>query len=399
MNSIGVADQRSDPAPPAGSPVPLSMAACSPVRERSLRAAEIGQSPQAMPATSGYGLAVPRADGSGAPNPSPYAAEPALRPDPPSDRQPAAPSKPSRRAKSASAQVRFLPPFHTVWLTAPGVNVDEESGVFVRQPIAILDSGVGGLTVVKEVMRQLPRERIVYFGDTGRAPYGPRPAEEVIRFTREIVEFLARFDPKLIVVACNTATAYALEAVRPLVKAPVVGVILPGARAAVRRTKTGTVGVIGTEGTIRSGAYERVLKSLSPRIEVVSLACPTFVPIVERGAFRSAETYRIVAESLEPLRRTPIDTLILGCTHYPFLADAISAAMGPDIALISSAEETAREISAMLQESERLSDVMEVPVHQFYCSGDSDLFQTIARQWLREQTACVPIVWQVPCIR
>jgi glutamate racemase len=258
---------------------------------------------------------------------------------------------------------------------------------------------VGGLTVVKEVMRQLPRERIVYFGDTGRAPYGPRPAEEVIRFTREIVDFLARFDPKLIVVACNTATAYALEAVRPLVKAPVVGVILPGARAAVRRTATGAVGVIGTEGTIRSGAYERVLKSLSPRIEVISLACPMFVPIVERGAFRSSETYRIVAETLAPLRRTAIDTLILGCTHYPFLADAISAAMGPDIALISSAEETARDISGMLRESERLADGTEVPVHQFFCSGDHGLFQMIARQWLREQTAGAPIVWQVPCIR
>lgn len=258
---------------------------------------------------------------------------------------------------------------------------------------------MGGLTVVKEVMRQLPRERIIYFGDTGRAPYGPRPAEEVIRFTREIVDFLARFDPKLIVVACNTATAYALEAIRPHVKAPVVGVIRPGARAAVKRTTTGTIGVIGTEGTIRSGAYERVLKSLSPRIQVVSLACPMFVPIVERGAFQSPETYRIVAETLKPLRRTPIDTLILGCTHYPFLADAISAAMGPDIALISSAQETARDISTMLQESGRLSEWTDVPVHHFYCSGDPELFQTIARQWLKEQTAGVPIVWRVPCIR
>jgi len=340
-------------------------------------------------------------DDSGSPDICPYAAKPENR----TAGRPPAPGRTSGFFASASgaipqqAQVRFLPPLHTLWLTAPGVNVDEESGVFVRQPIAILDSGVGGLTVAKEVMRQLPRERIVYFGDTGRAPYGPRPAEEVIRFTREIVDFLARFDPKLIVVACNTATAYALEAIRPLVKAPVVGVILPGARAAVRRTATGTVGVIGTEGTIRSGAYERVLKALSPRIEVVSLACPMFVPIVERGAFRTSETYRIVAETLAPLRRTAIDTLILGCTHYPFLADAISAAMGPDIALISSAEETARDISAILRETDRQSDGTDVPVHQFYCSGDPGLFQTIARQWLREQTAGVPIVWQVPCIR
>lgn len=278
-------------------------------------------------------------------------------------------------------------------------NYDEESGVHVRQPIAILDSGVGGLTVVKEVMRQLPREKIVYFGDTGRAPYGPRRADEVIRFTREIVEFLVRFDPKLIVVACNTATAYALEAIRPLVAAPVVGVIQPGARAAVRRTASGAVGVIGTEGTIRSGAYEQVLRKLSPRIEVVSQACPMFVPIVERGDFRSAETYRVVAETLEPLRRTPIDTLILGCTHYPFLTDAISAAMGPDIALISSAEETARDISTILQEMGRLTGGDDMPLHQFYCSGDAELFQTIARLWLKEHIEAAPIVWQVPCLR
>lgn len=172
----------------------------------------------------------------------------------------------------------------------------------MQQPIAILDSGVGGLTVVKEVMRQLPREKIIYFGDTARAPYGPRPSEEVLRFTREIVDYLIQFNPKMIVIACNTATAVALKDIRSRVNVPVVGVIYPGARAAIGRTQTGYVGVIGTEGTINSGAYEVALKRLRPDIEVFSKACPKFVPLVERGNFRSTETYDAVQSSLQGLK-------------------------------------------------------------------------------------------------
>lgn len=163
------------------------------------------------------------------------------------------------------------------------VTFNEESGVYVQQPIAILDSGVGGLTVVKEVMRQLPREKIIYFGDTARTPYGPRPAEEVIRFTREIVDYLIQFRPKMIVIACNTATAFALEDIRSRVTVPVIGVIHPGARAAINRTQSGFVGVIGTEGTINSGAYQDALKQLKPQIEVISRACPKFVPYCRRS--------------------------------------------------------------------------------------------------------------------
>jgi glutamate racemase len=268
----------------------------------------------------------------------------------------------------------------------------------VQQAIAVLDSGVGGLTVVKEVMRQLPREKILYFGDTARTPYGPRPSEEVLRFTRQIVDYLTQYQPKMIVIACNTATAVALQDIRSRVDIPVVGVINPGARAAIGRSKTGVIGVIGTEGTIKSGAYETALKRLSPRLEVIGRACPDFVPFVEDGNFRSDETFRVVSESLAPLKQGAMDCLILGCTHYPFLSETISEVMGPDVSLISSAEETAREISTILHENNQLAGRDEMPVHQFFCSGEPRKFQDIAQAWLGEQIRLTPVVWQVPYI-
>lgn len=270
--------------------------------------------------------------------------------------------------------------------------------MYVQQPIAILDSGVGGLTVVKEVMRQLPREKIIYFGDTARAPYGPRPAAEVKRFTGEVVDYLIQYRPKMLIIACNTATAVALEDIRSDVAIPVAGVIHPGARAANARTQTGVIGVIGTEGTIRSGAYEQALKQLSASNEVISLACPRFVPLVEKGNFRSIETFEAVSESLQPLKERRLDTLILGCTHYPFLADTISEVMGKEITLISSAEETAGEISAILHDRGCMARNDELPVHQFFCSGDPRIFKAIAQQWLGEQIDLTPVVWQIPNI-
>jgi len=280
----------------------------------------------------------------------------------------------------------------------PSYLTKRKRGVLVQQAIAVLDSGVGGLTVVKEVMRQLPREKILYFGDTARAPYGPRPAQEIIRFTREIVDYLAQYQPKMMVIACNTATAVALEDIRSRVAIPVVGVINPGARAAIGKTKTGRIGVIGTEGTIRSGAYEQALHRLSPHVEVVSKACPAFVPLVENGHFRSAETRQVVFENLAPLTSRSLDCLILGCTHYPFLAETISEAMGPNVTLISSADETAREISTILHENNQLAGNGFSPIHQFFCSGDSKKFQEIAQTWLGEQIRLTPVVWQVPHI-
>nr|WP_275444463.1 glutamate racemase [Paenibacillus sp. ACRRX] len=275
---------------------------------------------------------------------------------------------------------------------------DEGSGVFVQQAIAMLDSGVGGLTVVKEVMRQLPREKIIYFGDTARSPYGPRSSEEVRLFTRQIVDYLIQYQPKMIVIACNTAAAVALEDIRQHVSVPVVGVIHPGARAAISATKSGYIGVIGTDVTVKSGAYVQALRRLSPHVEVISQSCPQFVPLVEKGMYRSEETWSVVRESLDAVRATPIDTLVLGCTHYPFLTEPIQEVMGSGVELINSAEETAREVSTILQDKNQLAEKDDMPVHQFFCSGDQEMFQRIAKEWLGDQIQDIPCIWQVPHI-
>ncbi|HEX7057294.1 MAG TPA: glutamate racemase [Bacilli bacterium] len=265
----------------------------------------------------------------------------------------------------------------------------------MQQAIAILDSGVGGLTVVKEVMRQLPREKIIYFGDTARTPYGPRPAREVLAFTRQIVDYLLQFQPKLIVIACNTATAVALDEIRDESPVPVIGVIYPGARAAIKMTRNGKIGVIGTEGTVKSGSYEKALRSINPNLELFSSACPLLVPLVEKGLYHQEEAIGVVRNQLAPLLDIPIDTLILGCTHYPFLADAISKVMGPGVELISSAEETAREIGTILHHSGQLAHSEILPIHQFHCSGDPAIFRKIAQEWLGDEVAVSPVVWQV----
>ncbi|AWB46858.1 glutamate racemase [Paenibacillus sp. CAA11] len=265
----------------------------------------------------------------------------------------------------------------------------------MQQAIAILDSGVGGLTVAKEVIRQLPREKIIYFGDTARTPYGPRSSEEVRLFTEQIVNFLIQFNPKMIVIACNTATAAALDFIAAKVNIPVIGVIHPGARAAISATKNGRIGVIGTLGTIRSGAYTEALQQLSPYVQIVSEACPELVPLVEQGQFYTDHTKEVVYRSLASIRQYDMDCLILGCTHYPFLRQAIKDVMGPKVKLISSDEETAREISTVLYNKGQLASGDETPVHQFYCSGDPVIFRSIARDWLGEEIQLTPIVWQV----
>lgn len=265
----------------------------------------------------------------------------------------------------------------------------------MQQAIAILDSGVGGLTVVKEVMRQLPQEKILYFGDTARTPYGPRSQEEVRAFTRQIVRFLTGFHPKMIVIACNTATAAALEDIRKRVSIPVIGVIYPGARAAIKKTRTKVVGVIGTEGTIQSRAYEHALQRISPGIRVISRACPLLVPLVETGRFGTEEAINTVRESLHPLIGEPLDCLILGCTHYPFLQPSISRVMGENVQLISSAEETAREMSAILQDKGRLAKSDVRPRHEFFCSGDTRMFKRIAQNWLGMDIQVTPVVWNL----
>lgn len=265
--------------------------------------------------------------------------------------------------------------------------------VSVQQAIAVLDSGVGGLTVAGEIMRQLPREQILYFGDTARTPYGPRTPSEVLFFTKQIVDFLLLYRPKMIVLACNTATAAALEPIRSMVGIPVVGVIEPGSRAAIKHSRSKTVGVIGTEGTIRSGAYDQALKGICPDIHVVSLACPAFVPIVEQGLYESEEARRIVMETLAPLNDRNMDCLILGCTHYPFLSGFISEAVGEEVKLINSADETAREISAILYAGGIQNRGTRPPKHRFFCSGDPRMFRIIAEGWLNHPVDVTQVAW------
>lgn len=252
----------------------------------------------------------------------------------------------------------------------------------MSQPIAVIDSGVGGLTVVQEIIRQIPREEIVYFGDTARCPYGPRSREEVRNFSLQLIHFLEQFNPKMLVIACNTATAVILEELRESYSIPVIGVIHPGVRAAIKVTLSGRIGVIGTIGTIQSSLYEEALKQVHPGLYITSLACPAFVPLVEQGKLDHEEAFDIVYEALKPLEKENIDTLILGCTHYPLLAPIIQDVMG-DVKLISSADETAREMSTILFHKNLFSKDFCRPVHRFFASGKKEVFQKIAEEWLR----------------
>ncbi|GBF10858.1 glutamate racemase [Tepidibacillus sp. HK-1] len=254
-----------------------------------------------------------------------------------------------------------------------------------EQPIGILDSGVGGLTVVKEIFRQLPKEKVIYFGDTARCPYGSRPAEEVKEFTLEIVNFLVKQKVKMIVIACNTATAAALDTVKEKVNIPVVGVIGPGSLAAIKHTKTGKIGVIGTEGTIFSGAYEQTLKKINPKLSIVSQACPSLVPLVESGIQEKEEIKKIVNEALKPIAKKEIDSLILGCTHYPILSEYIQEVVGSHVKLLSSAEETAREVSTILHYQNIAAHHLNSSAHRFYTTGDPIHFKQIAEQWLGQK--------------
>lgn len=214
--------------------------------------------------------------------------------------------------------------------------------------IGVFDSGVGGLTVLHEIVKALPHEEHIYFGDTGRTPYGTKSAETITRFSLENVEFLVRRGIKLLVVACNSASAVALDAIRARFTIPVIGVIEPGARAAVAATRTGRVGVIGTEATIASGAYSTALRALRPALELYVRACPLFVPLAEEGWTDGPIARQVADTYLASLARSGIDTLILGCTHYPLLKPLVAEVMGPGVRIVDSGEETARAVAAAL---------------------------------------------------
>ncbi len=248
--------------------------------------------------------------------------------------------------------------------------------------IGIFDSGVGGLTVLRELARALPQEDTIYFGDTARVPYGTKSPDTVIRYSQEIASFLMTRDIKLLVVACNTASAVALPALRRQLPIPVVGVIEPGARRAVEVTKSGVVGVIGTAGTIRSSAYSRAIKRLNPNISVLAKPCPLFVPLAEEG-WTDNEIARLTAHQyLDELRQAGVDSLVLGCTHYPLLKKIIAETMGPQVALVDSAEETARTVAAILQEKKLLRPAAEQGNHHYYVTDVPAGFIRVGNRFL-----------------
>lgn len=250
------------------------------------------------------------------------------------------------------------------------------------RPIGIFDSGVGGLTVARAVFDLLPHEPIVYVGDTARFPYGPRPLDEIRSFAMEIAAHLLSRDVKMLVVACNSIEVAAIRHVTEAAGIPVVGVIDPGARAAVHVTRNGRVGLIGTEATVASGAYERAIDTTGADVVLFSQACPAFVEHVERGDTSSNVLLAAARGYLLPLQEEGVDTLILGCTHYPLLSGLISYVMGPDVVLVSSAEETAKDVYAMLLERGLQRVDAGPPRHEFLCTGDPTQFQAVAEHFL-----------------
>jgi glutamate racemase len=249
-------------------------------------------------------------------------------------------------------------------------------------PVGVFDSGIGGLTVAHEVIRQLPHESVIYFGDTARVPYGPKSPDTVRRYSREIAGFLRDEGVKSIVVACNTATAHALPVLREEFDMPVIGVVEPGARASVAATRTGHIGVIGTAGTIKSGAYERAIRALDPGVTITARPCPLFVPLVEEG-WTDHEAARLIArEYLAPLVAADIDTLVLGCTHYPLLKPLLREVLGPEVQLIDSAEETAAETARTLAQADLAAPAGAEPSYRFIASDDPLQFLQLGQRFL-----------------
>ena len=251
------------------------------------------------------------------------------------------------------------------------------------RPIGMFDSGFGGLTVARALIDLLPAEDLVYFGDTARYPYGPRPLDEVREFALQVTGVLVeRHDVKMVVVACNTAAAAALELLRFECEVPVVSVVDPGARALVRATRSGKVGVIGTVGTIGSGAYQRAVRSTRAEVELSCAACPGFVEFVERGETASEQVHVLAERLLAPLVQAEVDALLLGCTHYPFLARTIADVMGRDVVLVDSADETAFEVRAILEETGLGRRSAAKGAHRFVSSGDVAWFRQLGSRLL-----------------
>ena len=262
-------------------------------------------------------------------------------------------------------------------------NVYEEVS---QAPIGIFDSGVGGLTVAREIMRQMPKERIIYFGDTARVPYGTKSKETVTRFSKQIARFLQSHQVKTIVVACNTASAYAIEDLEAELDIPVIGVVKPGARMAADVTRNGKIGVIATEGTIGSGLYSKYIKSLREDATIYGKACPLFVPLVEEGLWEDPVTVEIARRYLTELIDLDIDTLILGCTHYPLIRSTIGSIMGEGVTLVNPAYETAVALKKLLAEKNLINEVtppLGSNPYQFYVSDGAEKFKQFANSIIK----------------
>ncbi|HEX5830530.1 MAG TPA: glutamate racemase [Gemmatimonadaceae bacterium] len=257
----------------------------------------------------------------------------------------------------------------------------EGQGGCAEAPVGVFDSGIGGLTVARELMRQLPAERIVYIGDTARVPYGPKSPDTVRRYSREIANYLLEQGVKAIVVACNTATAHALPLLRSEMPVPVVGVVEPGARAAVAASGTHRIGVIGTVGTVSSRAYEQAIRARLPDAMVMATSCPLFVPLVEEGWLDHPATRLVADEYLAPVRAAGVDTLVLGCTHYPLLKPLLHELLGPRVRLIDSAEETAAELGRLLCE-QGIAAAPGVPRHRFLATDAPQQMLRLGQRFL-----------------
>lgn len=247
------------------------------------------------------------------------------------------------------------------------------------RPIGVFDSGVGGLTVARAILDQLPHEPLIYVGDTARFPYGPKPVSEIRTYALEIARYLVSRDVKMLVVACNSIEVSAIGDIAADARIPVIGVINPGARAAIRATRNGIMGVIGTEATIATGAYQRAVGAAAV---IHAVACPAFVEHVEAGDTTSEALREAARGYLAPLKEERIDTLILGCTHYPLLSGLLQLELGPDVVLVSSAEETAKDVYATLVGSDAATDGTHIPHHEFQSTGDPDRFRELAEVFL-----------------
>lgn len=265
-------------------------------------------------------------------------------------------------------------------------------GPAATAPLGVFDSGIGGLTVAHALFERLPAEAVIYFGDTARVPYGPKSPDTVRRYSAEILAYLLHRGVKMVVVACNTSTAHALEYLRVRSPVPVVGVIEPGARAAVRASVSGRIGVIGTAGTIASGAYERAILALRPDAEVHTRACPLLVPLIEEGWFDHPATELIAREYLGPLRDARVDTLVLGCTHYPLVKPLLGRVLGPEVRLIDSAEETAVAVRDELSRRDLLAPGGGPAEHRFVVSDDEPRFRAVGARFLGERLQQVEVV-------